>query len=96
MRQNIKVNYFSGSELEFGELPPALKEGSQSRWNSVRKSLMNRPNEWAVVAENNGGKVPNIGQIKKSLGNNYEVASRRSSMTCKVYARYVDQEGSDE
>ena len=96
MRQNMKVNYFSSNELEFGDLPPALKENSDSRWGGVRESLMNRPNEWAIVAEQNGGKSPSIGQIKKSLGKNYEVASRRSDMTCKVYARYVDQEGSDE
>ena len=80
--------YFDANELKW-ENPKPLMTDSPARWERVKKALMDNPNQWALVAENNHGMKLVAPNIRKYLGDEFEIVCRQSGKHRTAHARYV-------
>jgi hypothetical protein len=89
--------YFDSHELTWQTPPPRFdvkmrSHHAQERWTRVAEALKDNPGEWAVVAQSIENKTLTPSQIRKALGYNFEVVTRRSDGVVRAYARWVPEE----
>ena len=88
--------YFDSHELTWQEPPPRMdvrirNNAAKERWQRVVASLKSKPGEWAVVAQSTENKTLTPSQIRKALGYECEVVTRRANGTVTAYARWMPE-----
>lgn len=89
--------YFDSHELTWQSPPKrndvrARASQARERWARVAEQLRSRPGEWAVVAQSTENKNLVPSQIRKALGYDFEVVTRRNDGMVTAYARWIPEE----
>lgn len=84
----MENKYFDADELNW-EDPKPLKKDAGDRWNRVKQALIDHPNQWAIIAYTDNGKINTTILKKKHLGDGFDITCRHSGKERTVYARYV-------
>ena len=70
------------------QTPPATHSGRRRKYDDIRDTLMERPGQWALIAEDQRHR--NVGDAIRQYGN-IEVTTRKNATgRIDIYARYVE------
>lgn len=70
------------------QTPPPAKSATRRKYDDIRDTLMERPGQWALIAE--GKKNRNIGDAIRQYSG-FEVTTRKTAAgLIDTYARYVE------